>query len=255
MTIEKRIVLNAEAEMRVEGEGEQRKITGYAAVFNRKSENLGYFEEVIKPGAFKDVLSNDVRALYNHDSNYVLGRTTSGTLTLEENNKGLKFTAIPPDTQWARDLLTSIERGDVSQCSFSFTIAKGGETWTETNDDKPALREITQIGRLYDVGPVTFPAYPQTSVQARSLLMEAGFDFEGIIELIARAKRGLPVTDSDRDLINSATQILQSYIPEDRAEGLGEQDSHKDGDADRLELVLRELELVEIKNQLKKETN
>ena len=157
----------------------------------------------------------------------------------------MRFEAIPPDTQWARDLLTSIERGDVSQCSFSFRVANEGEKWTESKDG-PALREITEFEYIGDVGPVTFPAYPQTSVQARSALTEAGFDFDAIMALAARAQRGLPLTSSDRDLINASIGILQSYIPKP---DLGEPDTRESGDAGRLELLLRELELAEIRQR------
>ena len=244
--LEKRFIPVEDSEIRVEGDDKERKITGYAAVFNRKSEDLGGFVEIIRAGAFRRAINGaDVRALFNHDSNYVIGRTTSGTLTLEENQKGLKFTAIPPDTQWARDLLKSIERGDISQCSFSFRVANEGEKWTESKDG-PALREITEFEYICDVGPVTFPAYPQTSVQARSILTEAGFDFDAITALIARAQRGLPITDSDRDLINASIQILQSYIP---APEPGEPDTRGNGDAGRLDMLLRELELAEIKQR------
>ena len=162
-------ILDLEAtELRVESENEQRKITGYAAVYNRKSENLGGFVEIIRSGAFRKIVElADVRALFNHDPNFVLGRTTSGTLKLEENQKGLKFEVTPPDTQIIRDLvLAPIERGDVSGCSFSFGVAKDGEKWSEQGD--MYLREITEISALGDVGPVTFPAYPSTSVNVRS---------------------------------------------------------------------------------------
>ena len=246
--LEKRFLPFEDAEIRVESDDKERKITGYAAVFNRKSEDLGGFVEIIRPGAFKRAISGaDVRALFNHDSNYVIGRTTSGTLTLEENQKGLKFTAIPPDTQWARDLLKSIERGDISQCSFSFRVADGGEKWTESKEG-PALREITEFEYIGDVGPVTFPAYPQTSVQARSILTEAGLDFDAITAVIARAQRGLSLTDSDRDLINASIQILQSFLP---GEDGGDASTRKDGDAQRLQNILTELELMEIKHNLR----
>ena len=249
--LEKRFIPVEDSEIRVEGEGSERKITGYAAVFNRKSENLGGFVEVIRPGAFRNVVKDsDVRALFNHDSNYVIGRTASGTLELEENQRGLKFTATPPDTQWASDLLKSIERGDISQCSFSFRVAKDGESWEE-NKTGPALRELTEVEYLGDVGPVTFPAYPQTTVQARSLLEEAGFDFDSLTSLIARAQRGLPINDSDRDLINASIMVLQSYLPEE-SDG-GEPDTRKDGDAVRLQNILIEMELLEIKHNRKVE--
>jgi len=252
LDLEKRFIPVEDSEIRVEGEGEERKITGYAAVFNRKSENLGGFVEIIRPGAFRKAIEGaDVRALFNHDSNYVIGRTASNTMSLEENQKGLKFTATPPDTTWARDLLKSIERGDISQCSFSFRVAKDGEKWTEQKEG-PAQRELVELEYIGDVGPVTFPAYPQTSVHARSVLTEAGFDFDGITSLITRAQRGLPITDSDRDLINSAIQILQSYIPAE-SDG-GGADTQEDGDARRLQNILVEMELLEIKHNRRGES-
>ena len=161
-------ILDLEAtEMRVEGE-EQRKIVGYAAVFNRKSKDLGGFVEIIRPGAFRKAIEGaDIKALFNHDPNYVLGRTTSGTLTLEENQKGLRFEITPPETQIIRDLvLAPIERGDVSGCSFSFGLAKNGDKWSEQGETY--LREVIETSVIGDVGPVTSPAYPATSVNLRS---------------------------------------------------------------------------------------
>jgi uncharacterized protein len=163
-------VLTLEAtEMRVEGGGDTpRKLVGYAAVFNRKSENLGGFVEIIRPGAFRKAIeSSDIRALFNHDPNFVLGRKSSGTLTVEENQKGLRFEVTPPDTQIIRDLVIApIERGDVSGCSFSFNVAKDGDKWSEQGD--MYLREVLDVSALGDVGPVTFPAYPSTNVSMRS---------------------------------------------------------------------------------------
>ncbi len=157
------------SEMRVETEeGKPKRIVGYAAVFNRKSEDLGGFVEIIRPGAFRKAIGDgaDIRALFNHDPNYVIGRTTNGTLKLEENQTGLKYEVTPPDTQWARDLITSIERGDITGCSFSFRVAKDGEKWSSQGDLQ--LRELIDIEAVGDVGPVTYPAYPATSVSVRS---------------------------------------------------------------------------------------
>jgi len=244
--MEKRVLPVEESEIRVEGENGERKITGYAAIFNRRSENLGGFVEIIRPGAFRKAVEGaDVRALFNHDPNYVLGRTTNGSLTLEENQKGLKFTATPPDTQWADDLLKSIERGDVSQCSFSFRVAENGDKWTE---EKGAVtRELLELEYLGDVGPVTFPAYPQTSIQARSILQEAGFDFDALTSVVARAQRGLALTGSDRDLINASIMLLQDLLPAEESDG-GDHDTREDGDHERLQNILAELELVEAKH-------
>ena len=152
-------------EYRVDRE-EKPIISGYAAVFNQESEDLGGFTEFIERGAFKEALkTSDTRALFNHDSNYVLGRESAGTLTLKEDQEGLHMEITPPDTQFARDLMVSIERGDINQQSFGFTVET--DEWTEK--DKKVTRTIKKIARLYDVSPVTYPAYPDTTVAVRSL--------------------------------------------------------------------------------------
>ena len=141
------------------------QIVGYAAVFDANAD-LGYFEERIKPGAFKRAIKEkqDVRALWNHDPNFVLGRTKSGTLKLSEDKEGLRIKIDPPDTQTARDLVTSIRRGDVDSMSFAFRAVK--ESWTERKDELP-LRELEDVD-LFDISPVTYPAYQETSVGLRS---------------------------------------------------------------------------------------
>lgn len=151
-------------EVRVAGDDEEPKIEGYAAVFNSLSEDLGGFYERIQPGAFKKTLMEaDVRGLWNHDPNYVLGRTKSETLALREDELGLAFEIEPPATQWARDLLTSMRRGDIDQMSFSFRTIK--DKWESVGDQ--IVRTLIEV-KLFDVSPVTFPAYPQTSAQVRS---------------------------------------------------------------------------------------
>lgn len=142
-------------------------LVGYAARFNEWSEDLGWFRERIKPGAFKKALmSSDIRALYNHDSNQLpLGRTPK-TLRVEEDSKGLKVEIDLPDTQPARDLQTSIRRGDITQMSFGFTVAENGDEWLEK--DGEIKRTITEIKELFDVSPVVFPAYPSTRISVRT---------------------------------------------------------------------------------------
>lgn len=153
------------------GEGEPRRIVGYAAVFNEVSEELYGFREMIMPGAFRDVIeAEDVRALINHDPNLVLGRTTAGTLRLIEDERGLRYEIDPPDTQYARDLIVSLERGDVDQSSFAFRVKPEDEEWRgPTEDDPLPLRMIYKFSRLFDVSPVTYPAYEATSVDVRAL--------------------------------------------------------------------------------------
>ena len=145
------------------------KIEGYAAVFNKDSEDMGFIERVA-PGAFKGALKiSDARALFNHDANYVLGRQSSGTLELREDKKGLFMSVNPPDTQIIRDLvLTPIERGDINQQSFGFTIA--ADKWDGLDSDHPT-RTITEVREIFDVSPVTFPAYTDTTVALRSLAL------------------------------------------------------------------------------------
>lgn len=156
------------AEFRVEGE-EAPKIIGYAAKFDTLSEEMWGFREKIDKGAFVDALKDsDVRALFNHDPNIVLGRNKAGTLVLTEDDIGLRYEITPPDTQTARELVESIRRGDISQSSFAFAMRNGGvEEWQELPDGK-AIRTIKKVARLFDVSPVTYPAYPDTESGVRS---------------------------------------------------------------------------------------
>lgn len=163
--IERRAIV---AEFRVEGE-EAPKIIGYAAKFDTLSEEMWGFREKIAKGAFTDALKDsDVRALFNHDPNLVLGRNKAGTLVLVEDDIGLRYEITPPDTQTAKDLAESIRRGDISQSSFAFSMRGGGiEEWQELPDGK-AIRTIKKVSRLFDVSPVTYPAYPDTESGVRS---------------------------------------------------------------------------------------
>lgn len=159
-------------ELRVESaeqDGGLPVIEGHAAVFDSLSQDIGFmfpFKERIQRGAFKDsVGKDDIRALWNHDANYVLGRNRAGTLELTETDKGLRVRIHPPDTTWARDLTESIKRGDVTQMSFGFVVER--EEWSVENGED--IRTLERV-KLYDVSPVTFPAYLDTDVSVRSLL-------------------------------------------------------------------------------------
>ncbi len=144
-------------------------LVGMAAIFDSRSENLGGFREIIAPGAFDETDVSDVRGLFNHDENIVLGRSAAGTLKTERTEKGLRYEIDLPDTQTVRDLVIEpIKRGDVSQSSFGFTIARGGDEWDE-DDEGVLIRTIRKVQRLFDVSPVTFPAYADTNVGMRSL--------------------------------------------------------------------------------------
>lgn len=151
-----------------EKEDKTPEIRGIAAVIDSVT-NLGWFEEEIKRGAFDDVLNDDVRVLGNHDPNIILGRTASGTGKVWVDKKGNLAYSFEPDMEnpihvsWVR----SIQRGDITQSSFAFEI--GEETWGKSEiHGEMGKRSINKISRLWDVSPVTYPAYDDTSVAARS---------------------------------------------------------------------------------------
>lgn len=158
-------------ELRVAQEGAApAKLVGYASIFDAWSEDLGGFRERVQPGAFANAVKNsDVRALINHDPSLILGRTKNGTLSVREDDTGLWMEVTLPDTQYARDLVESVKRGDIDQMSFGFSVLNDDWVWA---DDGTIRRTIIEVDRLYDVSPVTYPAYPQTSVSARSRVTE-----------------------------------------------------------------------------------
>ncbi|KKW72754.1 phage prohead protease, HK97 family [Lactococcus cremoris] len=156
---ETRIFNISQLSTRAEGEEKAVAIEGYAAVFNSKTSIGGWFDEVIEPGAFSRSLSDngDIRALFNHNWDNVLGRTKSQTLELREDEKGLNFKVELPDTSVARDLTISMERGDINQCSFGFFITD--EEWNYNVE--PALRTIKEV-ELFEISIVSIPAYDDT---------------------------------------------------------------------------------------------
>ena len=166
--LEVRVFTMEEIEYRAGEDGEPGTFEGYAAVFKRWSENLGGFTERIMPGAFSKVLDDDVRALFNHDPNYVLGRTKASTLTLEEDKKGLRMAIKPPNVQWVRDLMESVRRKDINQSSFGFIVDVDGDEWKEDKEGR-VKRTIRSFSKLRDVSIVTYPAYTDTKVALRSL--------------------------------------------------------------------------------------
>lgn len=165
-------------EIELRQDGDAPRIEGYAVVWNSMSRDLGGFKEIIEPGAFGEALAGgpDVRALFNHDSNMVLGRTTNGSLALAEDAHGLRVSLSMPDTAYARDVYKLIERGDVNQMSFAFKPRKGGETWA--TEDGQRVRRVRNSD-IYDVSVVTYPAYEATSVAARALEMAQETESDG----------------------------------------------------------------------------
>lgn len=164
--IKKQIELRSyPVELRIDDSKDKPKISGYAAVFNQLSEDLGGFREKVKRGAFtKTLKESDIVATRNHNDDLLLGRNKSGTLILEEKSKGLNFEIDPPDTSYAKDLIVSMERGDINQCSFKFRVIV--DEW-DKEDEKNIIRTLKEV-ELFDVTIATGPAYPQTSAQYRS---------------------------------------------------------------------------------------
>jgi len=151
-----------------------RKISGYAAKYGMLSRELSggtrgqSFRERINRGAFKHVGGQDVRCLVNHDASQILGRTAAGTLEVRDDGIGLAFECTMPDTQLGRDTYESIKRGDISQCSFAFTLGPGDDSFDQENGI--VVRTLNNISQVHDISVVTYPAYENgTSVSARSL--------------------------------------------------------------------------------------
>jgi HK97 family phage prohead protease len=155
-------------EIRASENGKERVLEGYAAVFNSLTApgNLPGFREKIAPGAFSKVLASnpDCRMLINHDGDQLLGRTKSGTLTLSQDSKGLRFRCVLPDTTQARDVYELVKRGDMSGCSFAFSC--DSDQW-DTDEDGGNIRTVRNVADLLDCSVVTTPAYDDTSVDAR----------------------------------------------------------------------------------------
>jgi hypothetical protein len=163
MSIERRVLKGIEVRKSATGQ----KLTGYAIKFGTQAKLRG-FTETFTADAFKSVLASpklDCRYLAEHDPGRIMGRTTAGTLRLWVDSVGLRYEVDLPDTQAARDLYTSIERGDVTGSSFGFLCGPNDCTWTETRSG--VLRTVNNVQDLTDVSAVTYPAYPESTVEAR----------------------------------------------------------------------------------------
>lgn len=146
-------------------DGEDLIIEGYFAVFNSNYEIAPGLTESIAPGAFQNSLANDVRALTNHDTTLVLGRTKAHTLEISEDSHGLfGRVKINPNDQDAMNLYQRVKRGDVDQCSFGFDITEEESSYREDGSAHWTIKDVI----LYEVSCCTFPAYQETSISARS---------------------------------------------------------------------------------------
>ena len=187
-------------------------VRGYAAVFDKLSVDMG-FREKIAPGAFaKSIEKNNIKALWNHNTDFPLANTKAGTLTLKEDSKGLRFELELPDSTWGKDAEIAIRRGDCDGVSFGFRV--NVDEWENSNQEKP-VRTLRDV-ELFEISPTPFPAYPQTSLNVRS-----------------------------------ADEVFEDYQAAQAAEDREAAESQKAIAAEQRESqkVSHELELIEIKNQ------
>ncbi len=223
--IERRYI-PAETEFRFDEK--RNKLQGYGVIFNEWA-NIGGFKERVSPGTFtRSIKNNDIRALYNHEANYVLGRSKAKpapTLRLSEDSHGIEFDIDLPDTTFAKDLRVSIDRGDVSQCSFSFNVVRGGEVW-EKNYTERTLTEA----KMFDIGPVTFAAYEKTEVKLRSAIIDLGIDYNELNLIIVKANRGIELTEEESRTLKSTIETLQKYVPQENVPLVNEHTPSADPD-------------------------
>ena len=143
---------------------EENYIEGYALKFGTESEDLGGFIETIERDALKDTDFSDVRALFNHNADHIIARSSADTLKLEVDDIGLKFKARIPNTTYGRDLLENLRNGNVNQCSFGFRLAEKGDVLKFDEARKIYKRTLKNIKEILDVSVVTYPAYRDTDV-------------------------------------------------------------------------------------------
>ena len=210
--METRIVEVTEFEVREDGDG--MRLEGYAALFNSRSENLGGFTETIKPGAFRASLRarNDIKLLWNHDTGAVLGSTRAGTLTLTEDDRGLRVSAMLPNTSYGRDARELVSRGDVSAFSFGFSMpTRGGDEWSADGTER-VLKSV----RLHEVSLVAFPAYPETAGTATvrgldKVAKRAEVDADSLADALLKIENGEDISTDDRQLLE---KVISELAPE-----------------------------------------
>jgi uncharacterized protein len=213
--LETRIVEVDAFEIREDTDGMH--LEGYAALFDSRSENLGGFTETIRPGAFRASLKarNDIKLLWNHDTGAVLGSTRAGTLTLVEDDRGLRVSATLPNTSYGRDASELVRRGDVSAFSFGFSMpARGGDEWSSDGTER-VLKSV----RLHEVSLVAFPAYPETAGTATvrgldKIAKRADVDADALADALLKIENGEDISTDDRQLLE---KVISELAPEAEA--------------------------------------
>lgn len=217
------------SEIRMTTEGGITKITGHAATFNQLSSPINdfweTFRERIAPGAFtKTLLEADIPALWNHNADFPLARNKAGTLTLREDAIGLYYEFPPPDTSYGRDLVENIRTGNVTGNSFGFVCVR--DRWDDQLDAVGNHEQVRTVleAQLWDISPVTYPAYPQTDIGMRAGLRGAGVDWDAVDLILAQRSRGRALSRGDRSLLSSTIDALRSCLPAEPG-----QPTHSDG--------------------------
>lgn len=208
------------ADLEVREAGGKRTLSGHAAVFDKPSVRFpGGWREYVRSGAFSESIEqDDIRALWNHNTDVVLGRKNqkTQTLRLKEDKQGLAVEIDLPDTQAGRDAEVSVKRGDVSQMSFAFRVPSGGDRWFEEEEEE--RRELLKV-QLFEVSPVTFPAYPDTDIAAKGM-RAAGLDLKAVGRVLARAEAGRELRADDSAVLEAAIGVLTQFLKPATARGI-----------------------------------
>lgn len=205
--------------------GDQPKIGGYGAVFNKPSQNLGGFVEVVTPTFFNDWRGKgwpDVMARYNHDDNQLLGTAAAGTLRLRVDDTGLFYEVTPPASR--ADIVELVGRGDVRGSSFAFRVPPGGDDWGMSPDQNYPQRSLVANGQLVDVGPVNSPAYADATAGLRSLAARFEAELEEVRSLaqanelrrfFVKTDMGMPTTQPKPEPMFGAAALTALMAKQD----------------------------------------
>jgi len=249
-TIQRRHIAFFEPELRLQKREEDKLplIVGHAIVFNRLSVPMWGMRERIERGAFAEsMLNDDIRSLWNHNTDKVLARRQPGkesqTLRHWEDERGIAVEIDPAPTSYGRDAVISIERGDVTQMSFAFDVYED----SMHEEDGWTIRTIKR-GKLYEYSPVTFAAYPDTDVNVRELMRAAGMEPHAWTSFI-RAIKGADLSETDVSLVRSTIQMLEATLPELQGRS-GEEDSESQGGSEAIQQAIkrrqREIEMLQL---------
>lgn len=236
-------------EIREESDGMH--FTGYAALFDSPSEPLPFTERIAK-GAFKRSLRsrNDIKFLWNHDSGEILGSTRARTMTLSEDDRGLKVEGMLPNTSRGRDVAELLRRGDVDAMSFGFSVPQGGDTWSNDGSER-TLKSV----RLHEVSVVAWPAYTATAgtVSVRKFeetAKRADVSAEALADALGKIEDGLNITSEEQEMLS---RVIDTLAPEAVAEAVDEVEVELEaeqvptGNLELLELKKKKLQLLDRK--------